>query len=318
MDRQQTITHSATCTGVGLHSGERVRLTIRPAEAGEGVRFVRTDVTDRDPVIPAHALNVSTTQLGTNLTNRAGATVATVEHFLAACSGMGIDNITAELEGPEAPIMDGSAAPFVALITEAGLQTQDAPRRKLQILKPVEARDGEKFARLSPAKGFSMRVAIDFASRAIGRQTIAFDMQPGAFSREIAYARTFGFAQDVEKLRSLGLARGGSLDNAIVVDGNTVLNPGGLQVEDEFVRHKLLDVIGDLYLGGRAARGALRRRTARARPEQSPVAVAVCRRNRIYLVEWRCAVLTGHAQTGESALIPSNCSRLLQALNRGR
>ncbi|MBI1358731.1 MAG: UDP-3-O-acyl-N-acetylglucosamine deacetylase [Alphaproteobacteria bacterium] len=256
MDRQQTIIRSATCAGVGLHSGERVRLTLHPAKAGDGVRFVRSDVTDRDPVIPAHALNVSTTQLGTNLTNRAGVTVATVEHFLAACAGMGIDNITAELEGPEAPIMDGSAAPFVELIAEAGLEAQDTPRRKLRVLKPVEVRDGDKFARLSPAAGFSMRVAIDFASQAIGRQTLSFDMQPGAFGRDIAFARTFGFAQDVEKLRSLGLARGGSLDNAIVVDGDTILNPGGLQVEDEFVRHKVLDVIGDLYLAGAPIEGA--------------------------------------------------------------
>lgn len=255
MDRQQTITHFASCAGVGLHSGEHVRLTIHPAAVGEGVRFVRSDVTDRDPVIPAHALNVSTTQLGTNLTNRVGVTVATVEHFLAACSGMGIDNISVALEGPEAPIMDGSAAPFVELIAEAGLQTQDAPKRKLRILKAVEVRDGEKFARLSPATGFSMHVAIDFASRAIGRQTMQFDMRPGAFRRDIAFARTFGFAQDVEKLRSLGLARGGSLDNAIVVDGDTVLNPGGLQIEDEFVRHKLLDVIGDLYLAGAPIEG---------------------------------------------------------------
>lgn len=256
MARQHTIATPASCTGVGLHGGLRARLTIRPAGVGEGVRFVRTDETGRDPVVPAHALAVSSTTLGTNLTNGAGVSVATVEHFLAACSGMGVDNLTAELEGPEAPIMDGSAAPFVALIAEAGLAAQDAPRRRLKILKPVEVRDGAKLARLSPGAGFAIRVAIDFPARAIGRQAIAFTMQPGAFVRDVAFARTFGFAAEVEKLRSMGLARGGSLDNAIVIDGDVVLNPDGLQVEDEFVRHKLLDVIGDLYLAGGPIEGA--------------------------------------------------------------
>jgi UDP-3-O-[3-hydroxymyristoyl] N-acetylglucosamine deacetylase len=254
MDRQHTVSAVATCAGVGLHTGAEVRLTLRPAEAGAGVRFIRTDVKDRDAVIPAHALNVSTTQLGTNLTNAAGVSVATVEHFLAACSGMGIDNLVAELHGPEAPILDGSARPFCALIERAGLVAQDAPRRRLKILKTVEVRDGVKFARLSPARapgaGLAFDVAIDFASRAIGRQHIAFAMTPGAFAREVAFARTFGFAKDVEKLRSMGLARGGGLENAIVVDGDDILNPDGLQVADEFVRHKLLDVVGDLYLAG--------------------------------------------------------------------
>lgn len=256
MNRQHTIARPASCTGIGLHTGARVRLTIRPAGVGEGVRFVRTDVKDRDAVIPANALGVSSTQLGTNLTNGDGVSVATVEHFLAACSGMGVDNLTAELEGPEAPIMDGSAAPFVAMILEAGLSAQEAPRRFLKILKPVEVRDGVKFARLSPGEDFSIRVGIDFAAKAIGRQTIMFNLHPGAFARDVAFARTFGFAADVEKLRSMGFARGGSLDNAIVVDGDEILNPDGLQVPDEFVRHKLLDVIGDLYLAGGPIEGA--------------------------------------------------------------
>ena len=250
MHRQHTIARAASCAGIGLHTGARSKLTIRPANVGEGVRFVRTDVKDRDPVVPASALGVSSTHLGTNLTNGAGVSVATVEHFLAACSGMGVDNLVAELDGPEAPIMDGSAAPFVALIAEAGLTAQLAAQRRLKILKPVEVREGRKLARLAPGEGFAIRVAIDFPARVIGRQTIAFVFQPGAFARDVAFARTFGFAAEVEKLRSMGLARGGSLDNAIVVDGDTILNPDGLQVPDEFVRHKLLDVIGDLYLAG--------------------------------------------------------------------
>jgi UDP-3-O-[3-hydroxymyristoyl] N-acetylglucosamine deacetylase len=249
MDRQHTIAKPASCKGIGLHTGAPVRLTVRPAEAGKGVVFVRTDVKG-DAAIPAHALKVSTTQLGTNLTNETGVSVATVEHFLAACAGTGVDNLVAELDGPELPILDGSSAPFVELLAEAGIAEQGAPRRILKILKPVEVRDGVKFARLSPGAGFEMRVAIDFASKAIGRQTISFAMKPGAFARDIAWARTFGFAREVEALRAMGKARGGSMDNAIVVDGDTVLNEGGLKVPDEFVRHKLLDVIGDLFLAG--------------------------------------------------------------------
>lgn len=250
MTRQQTIRHPVHLSGVGLHTGTRVTLNLRPAAAGDGVSFVRTDVMGKDNAIPAHALNVSTTQLGTNLTNGAGVSIATVEHFLAACSGLGIDNLIAELDGPELPILDGSSAPFCDLIARAGVAEQDAPRRRLVITKAVEVRDGAKLARLSPAAGFEMRVGIDFTSRAIGQQRIAFAMTPGAFATEIAYARTFGFARDVEKLRSMGLARGGSMDNAIVIDGDDILNPDGLQVPDEFVRHKLLDVVGDLFLAG--------------------------------------------------------------------
>jgi UDP-3-O-[3-hydroxymyristoyl] N-acetylglucosamine deacetylase len=250
MESQHTIAKPATCSGVGLHTGASVRMTLHPAAAGEGVSFRRTDVTDRDPVIAAHALNVSTTQLGTNLTNGAGVSIATVEHFLAACSGLGVDNLTAEIDGPELPILDGSSAPWCTLISDTGLAPQSAPRRHLKILKPVEVRDGAKFARLSPGQGFTFRVAIDFASRAIGRQQIVWTMTPESFQRDIALARTFGFAHEVEKLRSMGLARGGGLENAIVIDGDTILNPGGLQVEDEFVRHKLIDVIGDLFLAG--------------------------------------------------------------------
>jgi UDP-3-O-[3-hydroxymyristoyl] N-acetylglucosamine deacetylase len=250
MERQHTIANSVSCTGVGLHSGERVKLTLHPALEGEGVNFIRADVTGHDRVIPAHALNVSTTQLGTNLTNADGVSVATVEHLLAACAGMGLDNVTAELHGPEAPIMDGSSADFCALIKDAGLMEQAGARRRIEILKPVEVREGAKHVRLSPGAGYEMRVGIDFTSRAIGRQAITFRMTPGAFASEVAFARTFGFASDVAKLRAMGKARGGSMDNAIVIDGDEVLNPGGLQVEDEFVRHKLLDVIGDLFLAG--------------------------------------------------------------------
>lgn len=247
MSRQHTIAKPASLSGAGVHSGKPVRLTIRPAGEGEGVRFVRTDA--GGAVIRASALAVSTTMMGTNLTS-GDVSVATVEHFLAACAGVGVDNIIAELDGPELPIADGSSKPFVDLLLQAGVVEQGAPRRVLRITKPVEVRDGVKFARLSPAKQFEMRIAIDFASKAIGRQTISFVMKPGAFAKEIAWARTYGFKKDAEALYAQGKALGASLDNTIVVDGDAILNEGGLQAPDEFVRHKLLDVIGDLSLAG--------------------------------------------------------------------
>lgn len=250
MDRQHTIANVASLSGTGVHSGRPATMTIRPADEETGVRFVRLDVGERDRVVQALATRVATTELGTNMSNDAGVCVATVEHFLAACSGLGVDNVIAELDGPELPILDGSSKPFVDLLMRAGVKEQGAPRRVLKILKLVEVRHGQKFARLSPAQGFEMRVAIDFATRAIGRQEIRFAMQPGAFARDVAWARTFGFAHQAEQLHAMGKGLGASMDNTIVVDGDAILNPGGLQAGDEFVRHKLLDVIGDLFLAG--------------------------------------------------------------------
>ncbi|HOY79061.1 MAG TPA: UDP-3-O-acyl-N-acetylglucosamine deacetylase [Hyphomonadaceae bacterium] len=250
MNRQQTIAREASLSGVGVHSGKPATLTVRAAGEGAGVLFKRADVTDRDAIIPALATKVTTTELGTNMSNEAGVSVATVEHFLAACSGLGIDNIIAELDGPELPILDGSSRPFVEMLDQAGVQEQSAPRRVLKILKPVEVRHGVKLARLSPGEGFEMRVIIDFPTRVIGRQQIRFAMTPGAFARDVAWARTFGFAHQAEQLHALGKGLGASMDNTIVVEGDAILNPGGLQADDEFVRHKLLDVIGDLFLAG--------------------------------------------------------------------
>lgn len=252
MMHQHTLARPASIAGRGVHSGKPARLTVRPADAGSGVRFVRLD--HSGAVIPAEAARVSTTMLGTNMTNDDGVSVATVEHFLAACAGLGIDNLIAELDARELPILDGSSRPFVELLELAGRAQQAAPRRWLKILMPVEVRDGVKFARLSPGpgghRGFEIRVAIDFASKAIGRQTIGFTMAPGAFAKEVAWARTFGFAKDADAMHAMGKGLGASMDNTIVVDGDVILNPGGLKTPDEFVRHKLLDVIGDLFLAG--------------------------------------------------------------------
>jgi UDP-3-O-[3-hydroxymyristoyl] N-acetylglucosamine deacetylase len=256
MIAQTTIANPVQRRGVGLHSGQSAVMTLRPAPPGTGIAFVRADISDRDNRIAASALGVTSARLGTNVSNSVGVSVATVEHFLAACFGMGLDNVEAVLDGPEAPIFDGSSRPWCELIGEAGLTGQGVPARALCVLKPVEVREGDKWVRLSPGEGFSAHVTIDFPSRAIGRQEIRFHMTPGAFAREVAFARTFGFAHEVEKLRAIGLARGGSMDNALVIDGDTVLNPEGVQVPDEFVRHKLLDVIGDLYLAGGRIEGA--------------------------------------------------------------
>ena len=224
--------------------------------------FVRSDVTDRAAEIPALVTKVTTTELGTNMSNEAGVSVATVEHFLAACAGLGIDNVIAELDGPELPILDGSSKPFVAMLEQAGVAAQAAPKRVLKILKPVEVRHddgrgGVKLARLSPGEGFTMKIAIDFPTKAIGRQEISFTMAPGAFAREIAWARTFGFAHQAEQLHAMGKGLGASMDNTVVIEGDRVLNADGLQAPDEFVRHKLLDVIGDLFLAGGTDRGPL-------------------------------------------------------------
>jgi UDP-3-O-[3-hydroxymyristoyl] N-acetylglucosamine deacetylase len=248
MMRQHTIARPASLSGIGVHSGEPATITVRPSDAGTGVRFVRMD--RGGAVIPAHALRVATTMLGTNMTNDDGVSVATVEHFLAACAGLGIDNVVAELDAPELPILDGSSKPFVEMLESAGVVEQAAPRRPLRILKTVEVRDGVKFARLSPGKGFEFRVTIDFSSKAIGRQAIAFTMTPESFTKEVAWARTFGFAKDAGAMHGMGKGLGASMDNTIVVEGDAILNPGGLKTPDEFVRHKLLDVIGDLFLAG--------------------------------------------------------------------
>jgi len=255
MNRQTTIAKEASVSGVGVHSGKPAQLTVRPAGEGTGVVFVRSDVTDRAADIPALVTKVTTTELGTNMSNEAGVSVATVEHFLAACAGLGIDNIVAELDGPELPILDGSSKPFVELLDRAGLKRQDAVKRVLKILKPVEVKQGVKFARLSSGEGFTMNVVIDFASPAIGRQAISFTMAPGAFAREVAWARTFGFAHQAEQLHAMGKGLGASIDNTVVIENDRVLNEGGLQAPDEFVRHKLLDVIGDLFLAGGTIEG---------------------------------------------------------------
>ena len=247
---QHTLKHRISCTGVGLHSGKRVAMTLRPALAGTGIVFQRTDVPGDAGRIPALWDRVCDTTLCSNISNDQGTRVATVEHLMAALAGCEVDNVVVELDGPEVPIMDGSAAPFVFLIECAGLVAQDAARRSVRIVKEVSVEDGERHVRLAPGEGWSMSLEIDFDNPHVARQTHRFEINGLTFKDELCRARTFGFQTDIEEMRNRGLARGGSLRNAVVVGEKGVINKGGLRYEDEFVRHKALDAVGDLYLAG--------------------------------------------------------------------
>jgi UDP-3-O-[3-hydroxymyristoyl] N-acetylglucosamine deacetylase len=247
---EHTLQGPAVFAGIGVHTGAHTRVCVRPAATGTGVSYVRTDVLDRDNRVPATGVAVCKTQLGTVIGNAAGVTVATIEHLMAALAMLGIDNAVVEVDGPEMPIMDGSALPFVQVIDRVGRRTQDAPRRYVEILKTVEVVDGDKRASLSPADGFEVAFEIAFDSPAVGRQRVDLVMDEWAFRTELMDCRTFGFLRDVEALRAIGLARGGSMENVVVIDGGRILNPEGLRRPDEFVRHKALDAIGDLYLLG--------------------------------------------------------------------
>ena len=253
---QKTLSKDIGCNGIGLHSGAKVTLTLRPAPADHGIVFVRTDIRDSDNVIPALYDRVVDTRLCTVIGNKAGATVGTIEHLMSALRGCGIDNAVVELDGPEVPVMDGSAVAFVEMIEDAGTRAQPQPRRAIQVLKEIVVEEDGKIARLSPANGFIFGGEIDFAHPSIGKQTFQTRLVNGNYRHDIASARTFGFVKEVEMMRQNGLALGGSLDNAIVLSETNVLNIEGLRYDDEFIRHKLLDAIGDLYLAGGPILGA--------------------------------------------------------------
>jgi len=248
---QTTIAQSVSCHGTGLHSGLPATLVLRPASVGHGIVFQRTDVEGADGFVPARYDLVSSAFYGSTLKNEADVEVRTVEHLMAAFSANGVDNVLVEIDGPEVPIMDGSSEPFMALIDTAGLKGQAGQRHYIRVLREVEVRDGDKMARLLPYDGFQIDCDIVFDAGAIGRQRFVFDVTAGAFRRDVASARTFTQAKDIESLRAHGLAQGGSLENAVVVDGDEVLNPEGVRFADECVRHKALDVLGDLALAGR-------------------------------------------------------------------
>lgn len=251
MSWQQTLNTTIHCAGVGLHSGRRVRMTLRPAPVDHGICFIRTDVPADHAVIPARWDLVADTRLCTLLKNEHGTSIGTIEHLMAALRGLGIDNAVIEVDAPELPIMDGSSAEFVFLIECAGIKQQDQPRRVIRVLKEVRVQDGDKVVSLSPAPVSSFRAEIIYDNTALIRRQEGFlRLTDGAFKAEVADCRTFGFAHEVEAMRKAGLGLGGSLDNAVVIDGDRVMNPGGLRHADEFIRHKILDAVGDLYLAG--------------------------------------------------------------------
>lgn len=256
MIRQRTLKNVVRATGVGLHTGQKVYLSLRPAAANTGIVFRRIDLAQ--PVdIPAEALRVGDTRLSCCL-ERDGVRVATVEHLMSAFAGLGVDNAYVDLTAGEVPIMDGSAGPFVFLIQSAGVQEQNVPKKFIRMLKTVEVKDGDKWARFEPHSGFRMDFSIAFTHPVFQQasQRIQVDFASTSYVKEIARARTFGFMQDVESMRAQGLGLGGSLDNAVVMDEFRVLNSDGLRYEDEFVKHKVLDAMGDLYLLGHPVIGA--------------------------------------------------------------
>ena len=248
--RQRTLKESIRASGIGLHSGDKVYMTLRPAPANSGIVFRRLDLPE--PVdIPASALRVTETTLGTTI-EYGGARVGTVEHLMSAFAGLGVDNAFIDLTAAEVPIMDGSAAPFVFLLQSAGIEEQNAPKRFIKVLRPIEVTEDDKWVRLTPHDGFRLNVEIDFEHPALRkyRQAVSLDFSTTAFLKEISRARTFGFLKDLEGARARERALGANLDNAIVMDEYRVINEDGLRYRDEFVRHKVLDALGDLYLLG--------------------------------------------------------------------
>lgn len=256
--RQKTLKSPIGCTGIGLHSGAKVTMTLHPAPADHGIVFRRTDLAGGGQLIPADWRHVVETRFCTALAVGDGPRISTVEHLMAALAGSEIDNALVDVSGPEVPVMDGSAAPFVFLIECAGVVEQPAARRALQIRRRVAIDDGERSGSLTPGNGWTINVEIDFESPLIRRQELFFPVHEGSFKRDISRARTFALDSQIGQLKAAGLARGGSLDNAVVISGHRVLNGDGLRYDDEFVRHKILDCLGDLYLAGGPIMGHFR------------------------------------------------------------
>jgi len=248
---QRTLDHSIRCSGIGLHSGRKIQLVLHPAAEDTGITFVRSDL---GVEIPAKAEFVTDTRLCTTIGHEK-AQISTIEHLLSAFAGLGVDNARIEVSGPEVPIMDGSSAPFVFLIQCAGVREQSKAKKVLRVLKRVEVEEGDKRCALYPAGGFKISYLLDYDHPLLRKRKVAIDFAHQAYTREISRARTFGFLHEVEAMRSAGLARGGSLDNAVVLSGDEVMNEEGLRYEDEFVRHKILDALGDLYTAGLQLQG---------------------------------------------------------------
>ena len=247
---QRTLKQPITYVGIGLHTGKKVSMIVRPATDGQGINFHRKDVPGGTGFIPARWYNVVETRMSTVLGNEHGVTISTVEHLLAALRGCGVDNAFIEIDGPEVPIMDGSAGPFVSLIERIGTVSQDVVRHAIWIHQPIEVRSHDKFAIMMPSEAQRITVSIDFENPVVGSQTLSVELVNEAFVKSVARARTFGFANELAMLQKTGLIQGGSLNNAVLVDGERIVNEEGLRFKDEFVRHKILDCYGDLSLAG--------------------------------------------------------------------
>lgn len=255
---QKTIKHTISCFGIGVHSGKPTSISLYPAPQNAGIIFIRTDIKNKNNKVYAKYDNVSKTTLGTTIQNKEGIEVATIEHLMAALWGCNIDNVIIELDGPEIPIMDGSSEPFIFMIECAGTKTLDARRKYLEILKEVHVEDNNSYATISPSEHFSVDMEIKFDNKTISSQKYQFSEEKKSFKHNIARARTFGFEHEGALLKKMGLAKGASLENAIVLRGEEILNDNGLRYKDEFVRHKLLDLIGDVYLAGSPLKGHIK------------------------------------------------------------
>lgn len=304
--QQTTLRAPVTFFGIGVHSGDEVQIVLHPAEADHGVMFLRTGLPGgRERLIDARHLAVTATELCTVIGERDSGAVATVEHLMSALYGMGVDNVLVEINGSEVPILDGSAAPFVGGIDLVGLTTADAPRRYLKILKPVRVAQGRSFAELRPnVRGFRLDVEIDFDNPVIGRQRRAIDLSASAYRHEISRARTFGFMRDVERLWKAGFALGASLENTVAIGDDAIINPEGLRYTDEFVRHKLLDAIGDLALSGLPMLGTYRSYCGGHRLNFAVLEALFSSRSNYAVVDAGTRRETGYAEIGNGIAAP--------------
>jgi UDP-3-O-[3-hydroxymyristoyl] N-acetylglucosamine deacetylase len=306
--KQTTLCNHIALTGVGVHSGLPVTLTLHPADAGTGIRFLRTASGEGqcDREVLAELGAVTATEFATVLGDASGPLVSTAEHVLAALRGLGVDNAMVEVDGPEAPIMDGSAAAFVDAIDQVGMKTLDAPRRAIRVLKPVRVAVGNAYGELRPnARGFRIEAEVEFDHPLIGRQTWEFDGRPQTFRNEIARARTFGFMKDVAKLWSAGYALGASLENTLVLIDNRVLNPEGTRFADEFVRHKVLDAVGDLSLAGAPLLGTYRTVRGGHKLNYAVLSALMADRSAWAVVEEPVRPVRGHAELGAALAAPA-------------
>ena len=305
-NQQTTLRAPVTLTGCGVHSNEEVRLVLQPAEANHGIAFLRTGLPGgRERHIDARHVAVSATELCTVIGERETGAVATIEHLMSALYGLGVDNVLVEIDGAEVPILDGSAAPFIDAIDQAGLALCGTPRRYLKVLKPVRASQGRAFAELRPDDAFRLDVEIDFGDRIIGRQRRSLTLSSQTYRRELSRARTFGFMRDVERLWKAGFALGASLDNTVAVGDDGVVNPEGLRYPDEFVRHKMLDAIGDLALAGSPLLGAYRSYCGGHRLNFAVLEALFSDRSNYAMVEGGTRRETGYAEIGNGIAIPA-------------